>query len=324
MLMQPTPSRVAGDGVIAGTHSIFEQPWWLDALAPSQWQEVRVEKHGKIVGRLPFVFKKRFGLTVITQPPLTQTLGPWVDAGSANYTRRLGIEKKLTTRLIEQLPDFDVFSQHFSPHVTNWLPFYWAGYTATVQYTYRLEDLTDLDRIWKGFHEDLRRHVRNAEKQVSIEIDPPLGTVLDLNAQTFERQGRASPYSDDTLRRLDEACLRHGARRVFAAVDTTGRPQAMLYLVWDERASYALLNGRSDAVAVKGTNALLFWEAIRFASEVTEVFDFEGSMIESIEHFLRAFGGRQTPYLRVVKNRPKARAVLAGRDVLLHMRKRRR
>jgi Acetyltransferase (GNAT) domain len=323
--MQPTSSRAASlDGVIAGTYSIFEQPWWLDALAPSQWQEVRIEKDGKIVGRLPFVLKKRFGLKVITQPPLTQTLGPWVDAGSGNYTRRLGTEKRLTTQLIEKLPDFDVFSQHFSPYVTNWLPFYWAGYTATVQYTYRLEDLTDLGRIWKGFHEDVRRNVRKAEKEISIEIDPPLDTVIELNAQTFERQEQASPFSDTTLRRLDEACARHGARRIFAGVDAAGRTQAMLYLVWDERASYALLNGRDDALAGNGTNALLFWEAIRFASEVTEVFDFEGSMIESIEHFLRAFGGRQTPYLRVVKNRPKARAVLAGRDVLQHLRKRRR
>jgi hypothetical protein len=38
------------------------------------------------------------------------------------------------------------------------------------------------------------------------------------------------------------------------------------------------------------------WEAIKFASTVTESFDFEGSMIEPVERFFRAFGARQTSY----------------------------
>jgi hypothetical protein len=38
------------------------------------------------------------------------------------------------------------------------------------------------------------------------------------------------------------------------------------------------------------------WEAIKFASTVTKRFDFEGSMIEPVERFFRAFGAKQTPY----------------------------
>lgn len=28
------------------THSIFEQPWWLDAAAPGQWDVVEIEEGG--------------------------------------------------------------------------------------------------------------------------------------------------------------------------------------------------------------------------------------------------------------------------------------
>ena len=46
---------------------------------------------------------------------------------------------------------------------------------------------------------------------------------------------------------------------------------------------------------------LLLWEAIQFSSDVTRKFNFEGSMIKSIEKFFRAFGGRQVPYLEITK-----------------------
>ena len=50
-----------------------------------------------------------------------------------------------------------------------------------------------------------------------------------------------------------------------------------------------------------GANTLLYWEAIRLAAEVSRVFDFEGSMVEPIEHYFRGFGGRQTPYFCISK-----------------------
>ncbi len=49
------------------------------------------------------------------------------------------------------------------------------------------------------------------------------------------------------------------------------------------------------------------------ARAVTDVFDFEGSMLKPVERFFRAFGGRQTPYLRVSRATPAARAGLAMR-----------
>ena len=47
----------------------------------------------------------------------------------------LETEKKLLGRMIEMLPPVDLFRMSFSPSLTNWLPFYWAGFEATVRYT---------------------------------------------------------------------------------------------------------------------------------------------------------------------------------------------
>jgi hypothetical protein len=65
-------------GQIPEANCIFQQPWWLEAAAPGRWGEVTVNEGGKIVGRLPYVVKRKFGVKIISMPMLTQTLGPRV------------------------------------------------------------------------------------------------------------------------------------------------------------------------------------------------------------------------------------------------------
>jgi len=294
-------------------NSVFEQPWWLDAVAPGCWSAAVVHRSDEVVARLPYMRRRRYGLTTIVQPHLTQTLGPWLAPTTGRYARRLEAEKRRLGQLIEALPPFDFFRMNFAPALTNWLPFYWAGFEATVRYTYRIEDLSDLDRVHSGFQEAVRRGIRKAEGSLEVDHEYPLDHLLRLHAETFARQGLRPPYSDAFVRRLDAACAARGARRILGAVDARGRTHAALYVVWDANTLYPLINARDPKLQAFGANTLLYWEAIRLASEVSRVFDFEGSMLESIEHFVRAFGGRQTPYFTVWKAGLKARPVLAAR-----------
>ncbi|MGZ4268315.1 MAG: GNAT family N-acetyltransferase [Solirubrobacteraceae bacterium] len=295
-------------------NSVFEQPWWLDGVAPGRWSEAVVRRGDDVVARLPYTSRRRYGLTTIVQPHLTQTLGPWLTPTTCKYAKRLESEKRLLGQLIEGLPRFDFFRMNFSPALTNWLPFYWAGFEATVRYTYRIEDLSDLDRVHSEFQEGVRRGIRKAQTALEVDHDYPLDHLLRLNAETFARQGLRPPYSDAFVRRLDAACAARGARRILGAIDADGRAHAALYVVWDERTLYPLINARDPELQAFGSNTLLYWEAIRLASEVSAVFDFEGSMLEPIEHFVRAFGGRQTPYFSVWKAGARARSVLAVRS----------
>jgi hypothetical protein len=300
--------------VIPWVNSVFEQPWWLNSVAPGEWGAAVVRRGSDVLARLPYRRRRRFGLTTLVQPHLTQTLGPWLAPMSCKYARRLETEKKLLGQLIDMLPPFDFFRMNFTPALTNWLPFYWAGFEATVRYTYRIEDLSDLDRVHSEFQEEVRRGIRKAQGAVEVDPDYPLEALLRLNVKTFARQGLRSPYSRDFVRRLDAACARRDARRILGAVDAQGRTHAALYVVWDERTLYPIINARDPKLQAFGANTLLYWEAIRLAAEVSSVFDFEGSMLKPIEHFVRAFGGRQTPYFSIWKVGAKARPALAARS----------
>jgi Acetyltransferase (GNAT) domain len=294
--------------------SLFQQPWWLDAVAPAQWEDVVLTRNAQVIARLPFVVNRRAGLTILTHAPLTPRLGPWIRPYAGTAADRLDYENEVIRELISRLPRFDLFHQSLSPAIASSLPFHWCGFTATVRYTYRLNDITDLDAIWTNFTSEVRNQIRAAEKHVRVETNVDLETLLDLDELTFRRQGIPVPYSRELVRRLDEACASRDARVIFVAVDEAGDPQAANYFVWDENAAHGLISANPSR-SLRGVSALLIWSAIKFASGVTAAFDFEGSMIESIEHFNRGFGATQVPYFFISKADRRMRVLMSLREI---------
>jgi hypothetical protein len=313
--MRETGSPSSPDS-ICQVNSIFQQPWWLHAVAPNHWDEVVVRNADGIDARLPFVVKKRLGLTLLTMPQLTQTLGPWLASSEAKYTNRLSQQLQLCETLIKGLPRYDFFLQSFSPAITNWLPFYWAGFSASAHYTYRIDDLTSIDRVWSELRENIRREIRKAEKTVHVRTDLDIDAFLEVQKGTFQRQGMQIPYDLEVARRLDIACSQHDAKRIFFAEDARGKIHAAVYIVWDADAAYYLMGGNDPELRTSGAASLLLWEAIKFSAGVTRRFDFEGSMIAPIERFFRAFGARQVPYFRVSRASRRMRLLAGASQVL--------
>jgi hypothetical protein len=294
-------------------NAIFQQPWWLDAVAPGRWDESTVERAGRIVARLPFVVRGRGRLRMLTMPPLTQTLGPWVEGSDAKPAQALSEEHSLLAELEAGLPTAEVFDQHFSPVMLNALPFYWRGYRLELAYTYRLVGLGSEEELWGALRSSARTQIRKARTRVQVRDDLGLDQLYAVWAKMFDRLGRRPPLSLAALERLDSACAARGARAMLFAQDDAGRVHAVAYTVWDEHGAYYLLGGGDPGLRASAAGSLLMWEAIMRARTVTDLFDFEGSMIEPVERFFRTFGAQQTPYLRVVRARAPARAALAAR-----------
>jgi hypothetical protein len=285
-------------------NSIFQKPWWLDAVAPGQWGAAEVKKGEDTIARLPYVINKRLGRITLTQPALTQTLGPWLRPSMAKYANMLAEQKDLMTELINQLPHFDSFSQSFHYSITNWLPFYWQGFNQTTRYTYVIDDLSDINKVWGGLLPNIRTDIKKAQNRFGVEVCTDLGidAFLDINELTFVRQGQRLPYSRDFVKRLDHACVTHDARKIFFGRDKEGKIHAAVYMIWDENSAYYLMGGGDPELRNSGATSLCMWEAIQFAATVTKRFDFEGSMIEPVERFVRAFGAKQVPYFSISKN----------------------
>lgn len=286
------------------TISIFGQDWWLDSVAGEEnWDVALVEKGGMIQASMPYVIFRRFGRTTLSMPPLTQTLGPWIRETNAKYTKRLGQQKDLMEKLIDQLPHFGHFSQNWHYSQTNWLPFYWRGFKQTTRYTYIIEGLHDLDRIFDDFESAYRNKVRKAEKLVEVRRGLGIDEFYGINMLTFQRQGMASPYSLEFIRKHDSVLAGKGQREIFFASDGNGSLHSALYLTWDAMSAYVHMVGENPALRNSGAGILLIWEAVKYASEVLGLnrFDFEGSMIEGVERVRRDCGARQIPYFCISK-----------------------
>lgn len=301
------------------TIPLFCQAWWLDAVAGESWDVVLVTKGEQVIGALPFVKRKRWFFTLLTQPKLTQALGPWVRPSQKAYPKKLAFEKEVLISLADQLAEYDFYGQNWHCSLTNWLPFYWRGFDQTTRYTYRLELSLGVEKLWSGLQENIRREIRKAKNRYNIEVRVAnLEEFLKLNKMVFERQKMSISYSDELVARLDAAAYSRDARDCLVAVDSEGKLHAGVYVVRGGNTAYYLMGGSDSERRSSGAMSLVLWEAICRQPSGVEIFDFEGSMIEPIERFFRAFGARQTPYFYVSRNGSLLLRVFKAIRSLLH------
>lgn len=277
---------------------LFNHTWWLDAVTDGDYDIMLVTAGDQI--RASWVLWFDSELTQIRQPPLTQKLGILFGEPRGGSVKRQSEETRLAELMIDSLPDDWHLAQSFHENFTNWLPFFWKRFNQTTRYTYVLEDLSDTEKIWANMHGSLRTKIRKAKKE-GIEIEETLDVerFYEVNSKSFERQGVQIPYSLEMVAKIDAAARAHGGCRITVAKDSLGRDHAGDFLVYDEQCAISLLGGADTELRSSGAKPLIQWESILHAADVTSRFDFEGSMMQKIEPYVRYFGGKQTPYFYI-------------------------
>lgn len=282
------------------TLPIYSRDWWLDASAGEEnWDVALVENNGRVIAALPYAIEKRLGFTLLTLPPFTKMLGPWIREGTGKYAKRLAQQKDLMEALIDQLPRYDHYAQNWHYSQTNWLPFYWRGFQQTTRYTYLLEDLRDMDKMVANFENSKRANIRKARERVEVVYDIPAREFYDNHCLTLAKKGARIDYSWDEFRRIHAACYAHSAGKTIAAYDQCGNLHAALFVIWDEMSAYAQICTIDPDYLTHGAASLLNQEIIAYVADKTRTFDFEGSMIESVERSFRQYGATQTAYFAV-------------------------
>ena len=278
---------------------LFSQAWHLDAVIDGgEWDVALVEKGGQIVASFPYYLKKSGPFQYITLPFLTKTMGPYLLPEYRNSKH----EYQLLNHLIEQLPKVAYFDQNTHYDLTNWLPFYWKNYQQSTYYSYLIEPLNDLDHVYANFCADYRNNkIKKAQNLVEVQMNRSLEDFYKVKKMSFSRQGLSFPLSFEYIKRYDEAMVKHQSRQLFFAVDQQDQIHSVVYLAWDGRSAYYHMAGDNPQLRNSGAGVLLVWEAIRYTKEVLKlpVFDFEGSMIPSIEKVRRNFGAKPKPYFNI-------------------------
>ncbi|WP_151949618.1 GNAT family N-acetyltransferase [Aliarcobacter butzleri] len=285
---------------------IFSKAWWLDTVCGEDaWDVVIFEKGGEIWASLPYQKIKKAIFEIITMPKLTQTMGIYIKyPPKQKYYKKLSWEKEVMEILISNLPKVDYFLQNFDHSITNWLPFYWAGFEQTTRYTYIIENIS-IEELEKNFETDIRRRRRKAyEIGIKIIESEDIETFYKLNTMTFARKNIGISYSFEFVKNLFENCKENSAVKMYFA-KYQDEVIAVNFLVYDDNTVYYLMGGIDPSKKDLGAMDAIQFESIKFALESGRRFDFEGSMIESIEKYFRSFGAVQTPYFSISKTNSK-------------------
>ena len=284
---------------------IFSQDWWLDIVCgPQRWDAIILENNGRIKAAMPLYHPLA---DVISMPAFTQTMGPWFapDSADTKYTTRLSQRQAISQQLIERLAPYRVFLQNFHHDITDWLPFYWAGFQQTTRYTYLLERIDQPELCWQQMSANIRRNIIKARDKQGLILRKGIDTeaFLKIQDQTFARQGLRLKQDKKILRQLIATCRQRGQGDIWGAFDSQERLHAAAFVVWQPQSAYYLAGGGDPSLRSSGAHSWVMWEAIRYVSQFTDCFDFEGSMLPGVERFFREFGAKQTPYFTITKTK---------------------
>jgi hypothetical protein len=275
--------------------TLFEEPYWLDAAAPGQWDAVEVKQNGQIIGRLPYTTKRRYGLRALSTPWFTPWLGPWIRPAGAKLANELSRQHEILGKLVAGLPKAHKTLIACAPEFQNLMAFHWAGFDLKLGYTYRLANLGDQQSLWNEMRDNTRYTCRKAEKIIAINRERDIATVIAAMEKTFKRQGMDASASFPALERIDDTMNRRNQRAIYSAEDAQGRVHAAVYVVYDDRHAFYVAAGGDPALRNSGAQALAMWHAIKDTCGRSQIFDFGGSMVRSIEGFVRGFGPQQMP-----------------------------
>ena len=285
-----------------GDIGLFQNVVWLDAIAPSNWNVVLAVKGKEVLGAMPFFQKRKLGFDIITMPPLTPYLGPvlFYPVGQKPSTR-LSFEKEIIQLLIAQLPKTDKFIQYFLPSFQNGLPFQWAGFDQSVRYTYVLSETFNINKCWDGLQGNIRRAIKKAEQEFTIEIADNSELLFQLKTEDYEEKKLELEFENSYLEDIYRALNANQIGQIIMAKDNNGNVSSAILLGWDSRSVHYISGALKPEFRSSGALSLLLWKGIQMASEKGLQFNFEGGMIESIEKYFRGFGAEPAPYFEVSK-----------------------
>lgn len=286
------------------TIPLFSKGWWMDAVCQDDWDVILIEENKQIITSMPYYFQDKNGTREIRKAPLTQNNGIWIKyPPEQKYVSKLSYEEKVMNLVIDEIEKMNLqkYQQYFHYSKTNWLPFFWRGYSQTTRYTYVISNTSDLDEIYKNFETGIRRKISYASRKLEVKEDLAIDEFYFLNKLTYDRQNLDIPYSFELVARVDEVCDKKNARKILYCMDEHNQIHSAAYFVWDDSSVYYLMSGSDSKLRSSQALTLLLYEGIKLAGSLGKKFDFEGSMKKNIEHHFRKFGALQVPYHNIYK-----------------------
>lgn len=277
--------------------SIYSKTWYLDSLQV-KYSILAVLNNTEIYAGIVLAKNE---INTYSNPLLCKYLGVIFKKLDGRYQKITSKKYEISNYLIKHLKEIKTFDYSFHPNYNNWLPFYWNDYKQRTFYTYRIEN-TDL-KIFDNYSKILKNDIRYATKSNLIFSENcDLNTFYNTIEKTFKRQDVKIPFNKAKLDFFIDELSKRDAIKLFKVTDEERNIQSVCAVVYDKKSANFILNGSNFPNVIRGSSHFLLHNTILHMLNITQIFDFEGSIIPSIESFYRGYGGKLTPYYRIWKN----------------------
>jgi hypothetical protein len=284
--------------------TIFHKSLWLEVSG----EKLRIfgcyHDLGDLIAGFTCYEYKLYGLFKhLTQGNNSPYYGNLYTKSEGKYLTKLSRNRAISYEIAKTVKSYcHIANIVMSPYeMEDIMAFIWAGFTTNVNYTYVL-DIKDTDLVWKNMDVDCRNSIRKAIKDgIFIDTECDFDKVLNLAKKTLLRQNHTP---SDWIKKSPEYNRIMSERtqcKSFIAKNKDNTPLAVVYIIWDNKRCYYVMGGYDHKNRHHGASSLALWTAIEYARKEINLyeFDFEGTMLKSVEPFFREFGAKLTPYYTV-------------------------
>lgn len=287
--------------VFLPTNPLYASSLWLSFYADYPINIYIIYNGIDPVGGFYLHQNKKFGLKIITNPLFSPTNGFILhDSKKPGYLKNdflKDVHDAVSEFMIHELKPYLLFTS-FPVWVKNMQSYHWAGMSCRPYYTYVLDLNLGEDEILKRASNKVRKALSLSEKDFYFSTSSPKENLLNILEKTYRRNDKN--YPTDIPRKMMLGSDEKNSFYVVAHRKSDDKAVAFAHCIHDNQTAYQLFNGYDHAFpsaqTVKACFLLCIRESIRRG---LKYFDFEGSMIPSVEKGIREFGGEPATYYSV-------------------------
>ena len=279
---------------------IFMHAWWMDAVcAGKQWDVLlSYDSSGNIQAAMPYLIGKKAWMKYIVMPQQTQIGGIWIaDTVLSDSNSRI---TEICQDFAHQLANLGLsyYYQQYpinSPTIESMRE---LKFKVKERITYRIEDLTDLDKVIGAFSKNKKRQLQKA-LSLHAETNMNIEDFYRFHTLCLQEQGKQISYSREFLLVLERKTSRLQQSQIISIHNADNEVLAAAFLIWDKHSMYYLIPCYNPKYKDSGASALLVLESIKLSRQKGVACDFEGSMSRGIANHYKQFGSTRTVYYSV-------------------------
>jgi len=283
-------------------HSIYCQSWYLDSLC-SNWEAIIIKENGDWLAIMPLNLDSKFRLRYSVQPIFTQYLGLLFAPLELKQHKELELKRKIIKTVIGLIPkNIRIIDYNFSPKFKYFLPFVWEGYSVIPRISYQLTLKKNIEEVICNYSSRIKDDIKKSIKNNLICF-----TSNDINDLIHMCYTNSIINKKSCIRfkmLWDQIIIRKNGYCIYAKDENNNIHCGGAFIIYKEKIIFILLSTKNEYKKF-GSTSFLINEAIKQAIDNPKIksFDFEGSMIESIEKYFIGFNPSPITYFKIQKNK---------------------